>query len=292
LGSFTKAIADRSLQNKTYWGRSACPKCHHNLSWLDLLPILSFIFLKSRCRYCHKKISDEYIIVELVTGLLVAALFWQAFNNFQFSIFNFQSISNFQFSMTLFNLALKTFFVTVLVIITITDLKDTFIPDRVILPSLLVSFLALLAFTIYQIGLLHRTLTQTMLGRLLLPPHSDYFLRHSIYIAEPFLLSIFAGLLIGGFFLALIIITKGKGMGGGDVKVGALIGLVLGFSQGILAIMLAFMTGAAFSILLILAKKKKIGENIPFGPFLVLGSLIALFLGNNLISWYLSFSKF
>ena len=95
------------------------------------------------------------------------------------------------------------------------------------------------------------------------------------------------GLLIGGFFWALIIITKGKGMGGGDVKLGAFMGLMLGFPQSLLAIVLSFISGAIFSIFLIIFGKKHFGQAIPFGPFLVFGSLVSLFWGNLIIDWYL-----
>ncbi len=91
--------------------------------------------------------------------------------------------------------------------------------------------------------------------------------------------------------MSLIIITKGKGMGGGDVKLGAFIGLMLGFPQSILAIVSAFITGALFSVILLITGKKHFGQSIPFGPFLVLGSLISLFWGNQIINWYLHLTR-
>ncbi len=93
--------------------------------------------------------------------------------------------------------------------------------------------------------------------------------------------------IIGGFFWGLIIITRGKGMGGGDVKLGAFMGLMLGFPQSLIALILSFLTGAIFSMILIIFGKKHFGQTIPFGPFLVIGSLVALFWGNQIIDWYL-----
>lgn len=90
--------------------------------------------------------------------------------------------------------------------------------------------------------------------------------------------------------MALIFVTRGKGMGGGDVKLGALMGLVLGFPQSILAVILAFLSGAIISLILIFGGKKHFGQTIPFGPFLVLGSLITLFWGMQIIDWYLHLS--
>jgi len=64
-------------------GRSFCPKCGHVLSWIDLIPVLSFLFLRGKCRYCSKKISIQYPLVELTTGLLFLLIFW-IFNNLLF----------------------------------------------------------------------------------------------------------------------------------------------------------------------------------------------------------------
>lgn len=169
----------------------------------------------------------------------------------------------------------------------ITDIKEMFIPDRVIFPSIIIGFVATLLLTVSKAGYLYYYLSQSAVGKFLLPPHSDYFQRHALFIGQDFLFSILCALGIGGFFLALIIITKGKGMGGGDVKLGAFMGLMLGFPQGLLAIILSFILGAVFSIFLLVTGKKHFGQLIPFGPFLVLGSLIALFWGSQILDWYL-----
>lgn len=236
LGSFVKAIADRSLSGKTYLGRSVCPNCKHKLGWLDLFPILSYIFLKGRCRYCGRKISLEYPVVELIVGVLIGFLFWYEFN--------YSLIPNY------YSLIFKTFFITVLAIVFITDIKKYFIPDKVTIPSILISIVYL------------------------------------VLTKESFFENIFAGGLIGGFFLMLIILTRGKGMGGGDVKLGAFMGLGLGLYNGISAVMLGFFLGAVFGISAIILKRKKLKSHLPFGPFLVLGSLIALFWGSLIANLY------
>ncbi len=281
LGSFVKATADRSLIGRSFVGRSACPKCNVKLRWFDLIPLLSFIWLLGKCRYCHKKIGIEYVVVEVIMGAVIAFVFWQSFSNLQ-------AITGYALLVTVLNLIFKVFFITVLAILFITDIKEMFIPDRVILPSIIIAFGILLVTTAYKVGYLYYFLSQTVIGQKLLPPHSDYFYRHALVAAEPLYLGVLMGLLIGGFFWGLIIITKGKGMGGGDVKLGALMGLVLGFPGSLLALMLAFLSGAIFSIGLIILGKKHFGQSIPFGPFLVLGSLIALFWGNKILDWYLN----
>ncbi|MFH1535690.1 MAG: prepilin peptidase [Patescibacteria group bacterium] len=289
LGSLAKAVADRSLIKKSFWGRSSCPKCQHRLAWYDLLPILTYIFLKGECRYCHKKIGIQYLLVEVVTGILVAYLFIQSFENLRFSLpaGRLQSILNFQSSIFLFKLVLRTFFVTVLVSLFLTDIKKMLIPDRIVKPAIFIGVASLLAITIYKVGYLYYYLSQSVIGRKLLPPHSEYFYGHAFLTAQPFVGSILVGLAIGGFFWGLIIITRGKGMGGGDVKLGAFIGIMLGFPNALLALMLSFLIGAVFSLGLIVTGKKHFGQVIPFGPFLVLGSLIAIFWGNEILNWYL-----
>lgn len=230
-------------------------------------------------------------------GLLIGFLFWQQSSDFQFTIFNIQSIFSLQFSIShfkipifLLELLFKTFFIAVLAILFLTDLKKMFIPDRITIPSILIGIVLGLIITVIKIAYLYYTLLQTPLGRQLLPPKNEYFMRHVYLIAEPFFGSLLVGTAIAGFFLSLIIITRGKGMGGGDVKLGAFIGIMLGFPQALFALILSFLTGAILSVVLIILGKKSFGQTIPFGPFLVLGSLIMLFWGAQIVDWYLSLS--
>lgn len=185
------------------------------------------------------------------------------------------------------DLIFKIFFITILAILFLTDIKKMFIPDRVVIPAIWISIIFVTIIAIIKVIFLYYSLSQTTVGKLLLPPHSDYFQRHALMIAEPLLGSILMGFLIGAFFLALIMITSGKGMGGGDVKLGALIGLGLGFPSALVALLLSFLSGASVSLGLIIMGKKHFGQNIPFGPFLVLGSLTALFWGPQIVDWYL-----
>lgn len=233
LGSFVKAAADRSLASQTLLGRSKCVKCKHKLAWYDLIPLFSYILLHGKCRYCHKKLGTEYLVVEIVMGILIAFLFWQ--------------------SSTAPELLFKTFFITILAILFLTDLKGMFIPDKIVLPSILIALIFLISI-------------------------------------EPLLGSVIMAVLISGFFYFLIVITKGRGMGGGDVKLGALMGLCLGFPNAITAIMVAFLSGAIWSMALILRGKKHFGQAIAFGPFLVIGSLVALFWGDQILNIYLKLS--
>ncbi len=99
-------------------GRSFCPNCGHNLGFLDLIPVFSYLFLRARCRYCHKKISIQYPLVELSAGILFVLAFWQSVSLIQFVYFS-----------VVFCL---------LLIIFVFDLKHFLIPDIIIYPALVI----------------------------------------------------------------------------------------------------------------------------------------------------------
>lgn len=269
LGSLSLAVASRSLRQETFWGRSYCPHCRGNLRWYDLFPILSFLFLQGKCRFCHRKIAFEYPLVEILMATLIGYLFFLS------SSFTLE-------------LAFKIFIIFTLVTLGITDLKKTLIPDRIVIPAIFIYLVGLAALISYKIWFLYFSLSRDIVGKYLLPPHSEYFERHAWAAAEPLIYGVVFSLLFALFFQVLIRLTKGKGMGGGDVKLGAFMGLTLGFPNGVLALFLAFLTGAATSLGLIILGRKKFKETIPFGPFLVTGSLVSLFWGNPILSWYLN----
>lgn len=284
LGSLAKVLADRSLEGRTFKGRSYCSHCKHKLGWYDLLPIFSYLLLWGRCRYCRKKIGHEYLWVELGLGAAVAVLFWQ-------EALRFPGVADyFRLAIFILELTFKTFFLTALAALFITDLRKMLLPDRITLPAIAASLVFLIVLTVIKIGYFYYYLSQTILGKYLLPPHSDYFQRHAWITLEPVLWSTISAVAIGIFFTGLIILTKGKGMGGGDVKLGVLMGLVLGFPGSFLALMLAFLTGATLSLGLIALGKKNFGDTLAFGPFLILGSYTSLLWGEEIISWYLSLS--
>ncbi|RJQ37039.1 prepilin peptidase [Candidatus Microgenomates bacterium] len=247
IGSFLNVLIDRLPRNETILkGRSHCENCKKKLAWHDLIPLLSFVLLKGKCRYCKSPISLYYPVVELMTGVL----FVLVAINFQFSIFNFQSNSNFQiFNSSLMALIFQLFIISSLIVVFFTDLKYGIIPDKIIIPSILISLFYF--FIIYN----------------------SLFISHLISGIGAFL-----------FFLLLFLITRGKGMGFGDVKFSFLMGLFLGYPKIGVAFYIAFLTGAFVSLILISWRKKEIKATIPFGPFLVIGTLVSMFAGEFLIS--------
>ncbi|HPO75438.1 MAG TPA: prepilin peptidase, partial [Candidatus Pacearchaeota archaeon] len=250
IGSFLNVLIDRLPNEESIFGRSYCPHCRKTLKWYELVPVLSFIFLRGKCSGCKKPISWQYPIIETITGLLFLLIF-----NFQFSIFN--EISNFNLQNILL-LFCELLIVSCLVVIFMTDLKYMIVPDEIIYPAIAFSI-------IYQILNWH-------MGKL-----SNWY--------YPF----FAGFGAALFFIFLILITKGKGMGFGDVKIVAFMGIFLSFPNILVALCLAFFTGALVGLILMVLHKKTMKSEIPFGCFLAPATLIVLFFGEEIVKWYLSF---
>lgn len=241
VGSFLNCVIYRLEKNESFLkGRSYCPKCRHQLSWQDLIPLLSFFKLRGKCRYCKKPISWQYPLVELATAILFLGVFHISFPNFLLSIYYFL-ISSF------------------LIIIFVFDLNHYIIPDEIIYPAIFVAF-------IYDII------------------YSNLIVHSLNLIISYFYSSIGASL----FFLIIFLISRGKWLGFGDVKLAFFMGLFLGFPAILVSLFLAFFIGAIIGIGLISLKKKGLKSEVPFGPFLVTGTLIALFWGEQLVNWYLN----
>jgi prepilin signal peptidase PulO-like enzyme (type II secretory pathway) len=250
VGSFLNCVIYRLNEKKSFVsGRSFCPKCKRDLAWYDLVPVFSFIFLKGKCRYCGKPISWQYPIVEIATGLIFLSI-----SNFQFSISNEFPIFNFAITLAyLFAIA------SLLIIIFIFDLKWSLIPDKVLFSAAGVT----VAFHLYNFIF-------------------DFYSKGQI---SNFL---FSALGAAGFFLAIFLLTGGKAMGFGDVKLAFFMGLFLGWPKILAALFLAFLIGAIIGLALIIGKKKQLKSEIPFGPFLITGLFAALFWGEKIFNCYLN----
>ncbi len=285
LGSFTKAWADRSLLRRSIRGRSSCESCKRQLKWYDLLPVFSYIFLLGKCRYCKKKISLEYPLVELVFGILLVLVFLQS---------NFQSFfykAPVYLILETLDLIPKVIGFSVLIAVFLTDLKKGIIPDRITYPGVVSVLIVLIVTSIYKIALIYLSLSTHPVGKYLLPPYSDYFIRHSLIALNPLTLGLISAAAMLVFFWVIIFFTKGKGMGGGDLKLAVFMGLILGFPNILVALMIAFLSGSLVGLLLIFLKKRNLKQTIPFGPFLSLGGIISLLWGGTISAWYLGLSN-
>ena len=165
------------------------------------------------------------------------------------------------------NILLSVFYFFVsscLVIIFVYDLKHYIIPDQVIYPAITIAFL-------FRILNLFRI--------------SNFEFR----ISNQFLNYLTAAIIAKLFFLIIVLTSRGRWMGMGDVKLAVFMGLVLGWPKVLAALFLAFLIGAFVSIILIIFKKKTLKSKIPFGPFLAGATIITIFFGDILINWYLKF---
>lgn len=279
LGSLVKCLADRSLTQESFLGRSYCPDCKTVLKWYDLLPVVSYLLLKGSCRYCHKKIPLEYLFVEILSSLLIGLLFYVTIP------VSLSSLPRPTLVLKLFDLLFNTYLFAVLLILFLTDLKKGLLPDRITIPSIVVTFLYLIWKTVINVYFTYIGIKSSMLGKYLLS-NTDYFQRHAWTDIEPTLYSLGIAFFIAFFFASLIIVTRGRGMGGGDLKLGVLIGLALGFPGAVLAILLGFLFGSIVGLGLIIFRTKKFGQTIPFGPFLCLGTMVSILWGQQILDWY------
>jgi len=234
IGSFLNVVIYRLEQDKSFvFGRSYCPKCKKTLAWHDNIPLLSFIVLAGRCRFCKKGISWQYPLVELATAVVYLAAYWR-------------------YGLTLGGLAIMIF-CSFLLLIFVYDFKHYLIPDGITIPAMAVALI--------------------------------------LNIARGFALSdlLLAAIVGAGFFGLQYVISRGQWIGGGDIRLGALMGLMLGFGQLLAALFIAYLIGSVVGVSAVLLSRKRLKSQIPFGPFLVLGTLIVFIWGRELIDWYLSY---
>jgi len=250
IGSFLNVVIDRLPNNESIIkGRSYCDHCHKKLTWFELIPIISFIIQEGKCRVCHQQLSVQYPIIELLTGLITFG-------------FIFLNQSDHVVTWLTINIA-QLVLIYSLIVISIIDLKLMIIPDEIILFLLIVGVIQLITRFIV-------TGPSVILFQGMIIP------------------SLLSAIVLALFFGFLILITKGNGMGGGDFKLSIILGLFLGYSSFI-AIYLAFMIGGLFALILLILRKTKFGKQIPFGPFLALGSVIVICFQQQIVQFYLTF---
>ncbi|MFC1756162.1 prepilin peptidase [Patescibacteria group bacterium] len=275
FGSFLNLVSDRILKKeKILFGRSKCENCKKPLKPTHLIPLLSFILQRGKCAMCSKKLSWYYPFSEVLTGLAFAGAVY--YTDILKSV-SVPSIISLVFLLVVFS---------AYIIIVLTDLKFRIIPDKVVWPTIIFVFLFMVINAIYYLVSYYVKLKNDIFGVYLL--ESGYLHVQGLYILKSLGMVVLSACLIAGFFAFLVKITKGKGMGGGDVKLGLLIGLFNGFPNNVIAIFLGFIIGAVTSLVLILFKLKTMKDTVPFGPFLILGSLVALLWGEQLWQFYIT----
>ncbi len=238
IGSFLNVLTARLPKGESLGGRSHCPHCGHQLVAKDLVPVLSYLSLRGKCRYCHSAVSPRYMVIELATGSLFALC----------GVFFTLPTGD----MSALLLARALFIVAVAVTVFVIDLERYEILDSILLVSCAVVFI--------------------------------------LNVAVPGLLvpSLFAAL--GAFvFFGLLYLTGGRGklIGFGDVKLGIFLGLATPGLAVAANIFLAYLIGAACAIPLLALGKKSLKSAVPFGTFLAASTVVTLYVGPQLVAWYL-----
>lgn len=225
-------------------GRSMCPECQHLLNWTDLIPVVSWLSLKGRCRYCHKPIAVQYPIVELSTALLfvLSYIYWpQSLIGLEVMIFS-----------------LWLLILTGLMALIVYDARWMLLPNRIVFPL-------------------------TGLGAVLAILR---LIKSDNLVIE--LMNLVGAVLIGGgIFYMLYQGSKGKWIGGGDVKLGWLLGLLVATPTGsFMVIFIAATLGTIVALPGLFLKRLKASSEIPFGPFLIVATIIVLLFSAQIIDWY------
>ncbi len=275
VGSFLNVVADRIVKEKSFIkGRSECESCKRTLKTFDLVPLLSYVFLKGKCKYCKDKISLYYPLSELLTGLSFVGLAYY--------------VGIFVTPINYYALVIYIYFLIVaciFIILFLTDAKYRLLPNKITKFGIIFVLVFLVFNFAYTAGYSYYQLKNDDFGKYLL--QSGYWHQQVFYILRSMGYTAISTIAIGLFFWFLTKIKKGRAMGGGDVKLAILIGLFNGFPFNLLGIFLGFLTGAVYSIALMILRKKKLKDTVAFGPFLILGSVIAFLYGSYILSWYL-----
>lgn len=235
LGSFFNVVGLRvPVKESIVTPPSHCPNCNKRIKAYDLIPVISYVILGGKCRYCKEKVSVLYPIMELATGVLFAiALLVVGWSKELFIAIPFLSLC---------------------IIIFVSDLKYMLIPDKI-----------LLVFGVYFVTI-----------RLFIVPTDPWW-------------DALLGAIVGFTILFIIALISNGGMGGGDIKFFALLGLIVGWVGVILILVFASFLGAVIGGAAMLMKKVKRGQPIPFGPFIITAAIITYFYGETILQWYLNF---
>ncbi len=228
FGSFYNVVGYRLPKEESIvYPPSHCPKCQHQLKFWELIPVLSYFFQGGKCTSCKNKISFFYPLFEFFTGFLFALSFYI----FGFSI----------------ELLIALTFVSMALIIVISDYFYYIIPDEVLVVS----------FILFIIEI--------------------YFLKG----VEGVMMSLSNGVIAFGIMYLIKklgdFLFKKESMGGGDIKLLFIFGLVLGYEMAVLTIFLGSFIGFPISLIMLLLSEDKDNHIIPFGPFLCAGALLILF---------------
>ena len=269
IGSFLNVVSlrydpDRFLFGPALFGRSHCPHCGATLRWFELVPILSFAAQLGRCRRCRARLSFRYPIVEILSGFIFVFVPMRLSDpSFLLSL-----RSGFPLVAGLWILAFL-----LLLLMSLIDLRLSIIPDEI----------NLLLFGIGIALVLASRPDFSATGGSFLGAYGFLFgFRENIWLNHLVLGALAAGL----FFWALMVITRGRGMGAGDLKLAMPLGFLFGWPDILFVVGLAFVAGSILGACAIGSGLKTLKSLVPFGPFLAASAAIVFFFGYQLVHWY------
>jgi len=268
VGSFLNVVVLRYEKGEqAVAGRSHCMACNKTLAWYELIPIFSYIFQLGKCRGCKAKLSIQYPLVELGTGILFVLILVH-FSPYPYT-FPYAFTSSYPYPYPYPYLALHLAIWSLFMVITVYDSRTKLIPNRF---SYTLAGLAFMSMFIEQGNIVMPSLSHILAGPALFLP-----------------------------FYTLWKVSDGRWIGLGDGKLALGIGWFLGLAEGGTAILFAFWIGAGVSVLVIFLQKlmrQRTGggskesaltlkSEIPFGPYLVLGTLIVYIMHFNMYAYLL-----
>ena len=253
IGSFVGAMTWRMKTNRDWvCGRSECERCHHKLAAIDLIPIFSYLILGGRCRYCHKKISRSALALELAGGsaFLVSTMLFPSMVYQEW----LDPLASFQLLTPMLSLAMGLWLVclAIMMALFIYDLRWRLLPNKLVFPLIAIS---LLLSAVMNLGLAHVS-------------------------PMDWLIALGLGMLpITGVYGVLYLLSRGRWIGLGDVKLGIAIGLLISWWGGVLVLFLSNLLASLASIPGLLKRRISGASEIPFGPFLLVATYLVFLLG-------------
>lgn len=233
IGSFLNVVILRLPRGQSLVRPpSHCSACGKPIRWFDNIPVLSFLWLRGRCRHCEAQISWRYPVIETATAFLFALTSWHLGWSLE--------------------LAGAWLLLAALIAIAVIDLEHQIIPDAISLPAIAAG-----------LALSFVTPSRSWIDSVL-------------------------GIVVGGSIPFAVIVLSRGGMGGGDIRLGAVIGAFLGWKLVALTFFLAVVFGGVVATALLIAGRRGRKDRIPFGPFLAWSAVMSLFWGNAVLRWYWS----
>jgi len=258
IGSFLNVVIVRLPQGGSIAiPRSQCPNCKQLIHWYDNIPILSYLFLRGRCRRCKQRISLRYPFVEALSGVVCVLLYLKLGLTLDWAIL-------FAFSASL-------------IVLAFIDFDHRILPDRITLNGIWIGILV----SVYLAQ------PSPLVSRLFRSVGIDWANPRLIALVGSLLGAVVGGGLLWGVAEAYLRLRGIEGMGFGDVKMRAMVGAFLGAPLALLTIMIGSLLGSIVGLLFIRLANKTREYELPFGTFLSFAGIIAVLYGEDLVRWYI-----